>query len=100
MVGGKENVSKTTTADGAQNALLRRRLMLRDGAEPGRISISPMWSDGWLARASVSLTSARRSLAAAISLSDGAGVAATCASKTASDTKPPTSPTADVAGWS
>ena len=29
MVGGKENVSKTTTADGGRNALLRRRLMLR-----------------------------------------------------------------------
>jgi hypothetical protein len=34
MVGGKENVSKTMTADGERNALLRRRLMLRDEAEP------------------------------------------------------------------
>ena len=31
----KENVSKTTTADAARNARLRRRLMLRDEAEPG-----------------------------------------------------------------
>ena len=29
MVGGKENVSKTTTADGGRNERLRRRLMLR-----------------------------------------------------------------------
>ena len=34
----QENVSKTTTADGAQNALLRLRLMLRDGAEPAAVS--------------------------------------------------------------
>ena len=34
MVGGKENVSKTTTADDARNGRLRRRLMLRDEAEP------------------------------------------------------------------
>jgi hypothetical protein len=34
MVGGKENVSKTMTADGGRNALLRRRLMLRDEAAP------------------------------------------------------------------
>eukprot|EP01047_Picozoa_sp_COSAG01_P045152 COSAG01_NODE_4137_length_5306_cov_35.681390_2_plen_59_part_00 len=44
MVGGKENVSKTMTADGGRNALLRRRLMLRDEAEvriDGTCSVDP-----------------------------------------------------------